>query len=90
MRSTKKIKKRKIQYGKADILPEDAFDSKETKFRVSMFIDLDVLEEIRKRAKERGLPYQTYINQYLRQTHLGSAEDDRIRQIVREELSKTG
>lgn len=90
MKSTKKTKKGKIQYRKTDLLGGDAFNPKETKFRVSMFIDLDVLEEIRKRAKEKGLPYQTYINQYLRQSHLGSEEDNRIRRIVREELSKTG
>ena len=90
MKSTKKTKKSKIKYGKMDLLGEDAFNLKETKFRVSMFIDLDVLEEIRNRAKVKGLPYQTYINQFLHETHLGSEEDNRIRRIVREELSKTG
>jgi len=53
-----------------------------------MFVDLDVLDEIRKRAKAKGLPYQTYINQYLRKTHLGSEEEERIRRIVREEMGK--
>jgi len=90
MRSTKKRTKRnRIQYGKNDLLEEGAFTPEETKFRVSMFIDLDVLNEIRRRAKDKGLPYQTYINLFLRETHLGSAEEDRIRQIVREELGKT-
>ncbi|MCM2279481.1 MAG: BrnA antitoxin family protein [Oligoflexia bacterium] len=88
MRSTKKTKRGKIQYGKTDLLDDEAFNPKETKFRVSMFIDLDVLEVVRERAKAKGLPYQTYINQYLRETHLGSEEEDRIRRIVREELSK--
>lgn len=88
MRSTKKSKRGKIQYGKEDLIGEDAFDPKETKFRVSMFIDLDVLEEIRKRARIKGLPYQTYINQYLRDAHLGDAEEERIRRIVREEIGK--
>ena len=88
MRSTKKSKRGKIQYGKEDLLGEDVFNPKETKFRVSMFIDLDILEKIRECAKSKGLPYQTYINQYLRQTHLEDAEDERIRRIVREELRK--
>lgn len=87
MKSTKKNKKKSIQYGKTDLLSEDSFNSKETKFRVSMYIDLDVLEEVRKRAKQKGLPYQTYINQYLRETHLSSAEDDRIRKLIREEIA---
>ncbi len=88
MRSTKKTKRGKIQYGKTDLLDDQAFDPRETKFRVSMFIDLDVLDEIRKRAKAKGLPYQTYINQYLREAHLGSEEEERIRRIVREEMGK--
>lgn len=87
MKSTKKNETGKIKYGKVDLLPENAFQPQETKFRVSMFIDLDVLQEIRKRAKEKGLPYQTYINQFLRQSHLGVSEDDKIRKIVREELA---
>ncbi len=85
MRSTK----RKIKYGSVE-LPDEAFESRNAKFRITMFVDLDVLDEIRKRAKAKGLPYQTYINQFLRETHLGSAEEDRIRQIVRDELAKTG
>jgi predicted DNA binding CopG/RHH family protein len=78
MKSTKKTKRGKIEYGKSDLLSDEAFNPRETKFRVSMFIDLDVLEVIRERAKSKGLPYQTYINQYLRDTHLGSEEEDRL------------
>ena len=87
MKSTRKTRNGKIQYGDKDLLGQDAFDPKGTKFRVSMYIDLDVLTEIRIRAKKKGLPYQTYINQCLRETHLGSADDERIRRIVREELA---
>ena len=89
MRSTKKKSKRNpVQHGTIDLLDENAFDPRETKFRVSMFIDLDVLTEIRKRARDKGLPYQTYINQFLREKHLGSGEEEKIRQIVRDELNK--
>ncbi|MFN7685330.1 MAG: CopG family antitoxin [Oligoflexia bacterium] len=84
----KKNKRSKIQHGKVDLLDNNAFNPKETKFRVSMFIDLDVLDEIRKRARAKGLPYQTYINQYLRESHLGSGDEERIRNIVRDELMK--
>jgi len=84
MRSTKK---KKIKYGKID-LPKEAFDTKNAKFRVTMFVDLDVLDEIRKKASKKGLPYQTYINQLLREVAIGSEEEERIRKIVREELSK--
>ncbi len=83
MKSTKK----KIKYGNVSF-PDDAFNSRETKFRVTMFLDLDVLDEIRVRAKARGLPYQTYINQLLRDLVMGQEMDERIRRIVREELDK--
>ena len=79
--------KKKIKYGTVE-LPDDAFNEKETKFRVTMFLDLDVLDEIRKRAKKNGLPYQTYINQLLRENIFGKEMDERIRKIVREELGK--
>ncbi len=85
----KSTRKKKIRYGSVS-LPEDAFNDRETKFRVTMFVDLDVLDAVRKRAKLRGLPYQTYINQLLRDSVLGSELDDRIRKIVREEISKKG
>lgn len=55
-----------------------------------MYLDLDVLDQIRKLAKSRGIPYQTFINQFLRDRVLGSDMDDHIRKIVQEELSKAG
>ena len=81
----KSTAKKKIKHGSVS-LPDDAFNPKETKFRVTMYIDLDVLDEIRKKAKKRGLPYQTHINQILRESVFGQEMDERIRQIVREEL----
>lgn len=84
MRSSKK---KNIKYGQVT-LPDEAFDPRNAKFRVTMFVDLDVLTEIRKRAKRKSLPYQTYINQALREFIFGSSEEERIRKIVREELSK--
>ena len=94
MKSTKKTSKAKAKtkkgsYGNVS-LPEDAFNNKETKFRVTMYLDLDVLDQIRKLAKDRCLPYQTYLNQHLRDTVLGSEMDEKIRSIVRQELAKTG
>ena len=79
--------KKKIKYGKVEI-PSDALDPKNAKFRVTMFIDLDVLDELRKRASKKGLPYQTYINQVLRGVTLGDEDEARIRKIVREEIRK--
>jgi len=89
MKSTKKTKTKDVTYGSVS-LPDNAFNPKETKFRVTMFMDLDVLDLIRKKAKERGLPYQTFINQSLRDLFVGDQMDSHIREIVRQELKKTG
>ncbi len=83
MKSTKKKTSKKI-----DILAEDEFDAGNGKFRVTMYVDLDVVDEIRKRAKKKHLPYQTMINQILRDLVFGGDETEKIRQIVREELAK--
>jgi len=79
--------KNKTERGKRNVLDNDEFDAKHAKFRVTMFVDLPVLETIRKEAMDKGLPYQTYINQLLRE-HVRGDEEKRIREIVRDEVSK--
>jgi predicted DNA binding CopG/RHH family protein len=79
--------KNKIEHGKKDVLDHDEFDPKHAKFRVTMFIDLPILESIRTEAKQKGLPYQTYINQLLRE-HVTGDEDNKIREIVRDEMKR--
>lgn len=69
-------------------LPPDEFEPKNVKFRVTMFVPLDVLDEIRKKAKAKDLPYQIYINQILRDVVYGDEEEKRIRKLIREELRK--
>ena len=86
MKSTKK--KIRAKAPSKNVIGSDELNAREGKFRVTMFIDLDVLDEVRKRAEQKRLPYQTFINQILRETVLGSDEIERIRKIVREELSK--
>ena len=85
----KSKKNRKIKYGKID-LPEDAFEPKYVKARITMWIGMDLLEEAKKRAASKDLPYQTYLNQVLRNAILDSTEDERVRKLIREELAKTG
>jgi predicted DNA binding CopG/RHH family protein len=87
--TSKKTKtKKKITYGKVDLLDEDEFAPENCKFRVTMFVSVPVLDEIRKLAKEKDLPYQVYINQVLRSHVFGDSDAERIRKIVREELKK--
>jgi len=82
MKSTAKIK-----YGRKRLLSKDEFDPKNGKFRVTMFVDLDVLDALRDEAKECGLPYQTHINQVLRKHVEG---DDEIEHRFKRIESKLG
>lgn len=61
----KSKKNPKIKYGKVDI-PEDAFEPKNVKARITMWIGMDVLNEVKARAQLKGLPYQTYLNQLVK------------------------
>jgi predicted DNA binding CopG/RHH family protein len=83
---------KKIKTGKVEIGP-DEFNSKKGKFRVNMFVDLDVVDEIRRIAAKRHIPYQTLINQKLREILMNeqSLEDRlaRIEEIVLKKRSGT-
>ena len=59
-------------------LPPEAFEDRRTKVKISMYVDLDVLDHFKARASD-GRPYQTQINSELRrimdeeQTEAGDA-----------------
>ena len=57
---------KKVKTGKVEI-GADEFNPKKGKFRVNMFVDLDVIDAIRKRAADEHMPYQTWINRKLRE-----------------------
>jgi len=72
---------KKIKTGNVEIDP-DEFDPKNGKFRVNMFVDLDVVDEIRRVAAKRNVPYQTLINQKLREVFLSEATlEERVTQL---------
>lgn len=61
-----KIKKTKM--GKApELLSNEDVNPENIKIRVNMFMDLDVVEHFRKLSRNKGLGYQTLINQALRE-----------------------
>ena len=64
MRSTKKATK-KIEYGSVET-PVGFDDPKNHKVRVTMWLDGDLLQELKKRAGEVGAGYQTYTQKLLR------------------------
>ncbi len=57
--------KNKIVYGKVEI-PAEAFESKNVKERITIFLDEDVVNAFRAQAKVTGEGYQTLINKALR------------------------
>jgi hypothetical protein len=79
---------KKIKTGNVEIGP-DEFNPKKGKFRVNMFVDLDVVDEIRKAAAKRHIPYQTLINQKLREVFLSEESiEDRVARIENIVLKK--
>jgi uncharacterized protein (DUF4415 family) len=70
-------KNKKIKYGKVDLIPDDAFEPKNVKERVTMFVDQDVVNEFRKWASQMpGGKYQTLMNQALRRFAFGAEENE--------------
>lgn len=59
-------KTKKISYGKVEI-PEEAFDPKNVKERITIMIDQDILDAYRANAKKTGDKYQSLINRTLRE-----------------------
>lgn len=79
---------KKIKTGKVEVGP-DEFNPKKGKFRVNMFVDLDLVDEIRKVAGKRNIPYQTLINQKLRELFMNEQSiEDRIARIEEIVLKK--
>jgi uncharacterized protein (DUF4415 family) len=61
------MKTNKLKYSKKDKLVEDEFDKKNTKIRITTFIDIDLIEKLKEEAMQTGKKYQTLLNEKLRQ-----------------------
>jgi uncharacterized protein (DUF4415 family) len=55
----------------------DEFSPKYAKFRVTMWMDVDLLDAVRKRAAADGMKYQPWINKKLREMMLSEARIER-------------
>jgi len=64
-------KKNEVLYGKKDLIEGD-LPPQEAKIKVTIYLDGDLLLEIRRRAKKTGKKYQTFINESLRERFLDS------------------
>jgi uncharacterized protein (DUF4415 family) len=89
MKSTNK--KKGIRYGNIEI-PDEAFKTQNVKLKVTAYLDLDIVQELKKEALKTGSKYQTLMNQKLRDTIFGKTIDpalrDAIVNIVRQEIAK--
>ena len=59
-------KAKKIKYGKVSI-PEESLLPQNVKERITIFLDQDVLDAFREKAKASGDKYQSLINRTLRE-----------------------
>lgn len=58
--------KKKLNYGKKDVLDADEFDPKYAKVSISIRIDGPVLQAVKAAADEKGVKYQSLINSTLK------------------------
>lgn len=72
---------KKIKYGKKDLLGSDTFNPKTAKERITIWLDEEVLDIFREKAKEESTKYQTLINQVLRQSAFKPSLVERIEQL---------
>ncbi len=83
--------KSKLQFGKANLLPEEILPRDES-VRISIVMEGDLLDAIKAQAREAGKPYQRVMKEALRQHFIGPVIDGElirtIRKIVRDELKK--
>lgn len=90
-----KSKSADIKPGKYN-LEKDEFAPRNTKVRITTFIDGDILESLKDLAKTKGIKYQTALNTILRNyfeikpSKNKSLSEAMVRKIVREEIKKVG
>jgi len=56
--------------------PREAFEDRNTKVKITMYLDLDILNHFKQRAAETQVPYQTQINTELRRIMEAERVDD--------------
>lgn len=82
------IKNKKITYGKVDV-PEEAFDPRNIKERITIMVDQDVLDEYRLKAQKTGDKYQSLINRTLREA-LEKPELEKRIEKLEQKMKKLG
>ena len=81
-------KNKKIKYGEIDI-PEEAFDPKNVKERITIMLDQDTLDAYRKKAAKAGDKYQSLINRTLREALARPELEERV-EVLERKIKKLG
>ncbi len=80
------MSKKKMNFGKKDVLASDELDMKKAKIRITTMIDMKIYDELKKEAEALGIGYQTLINKILRQ-HAGIEPENPVEKLL-EEINK--
>lgn len=73
--------KKRTNPGKTDLIEDDAFDPKNAKERITIWIDEEIIDGFRQRAKEEGTKYQSLINRALRESLKQPSLAERVRRL---------
>lgn len=79
-----KSENKKIKYSKNDRLNESFLDPKNQRHKITMWIDGDLLEELKKRAEDVGAGYQTFIHKILKESTQKENLEQRISKLEQE------
>jgi uncharacterized protein (DUF4415 family) len=67
----------------------ERFKNRDVKVAVTARLDQDVIHWLRKESEKVALPYQTFMNSILKQAmNKSNLTEDRVKELIREELSK--
>ena len=80
-------RKKDIQFGKKDLLAEDEFDPKYGKERITIFVDQQVVDAFRKKAKDTGEKYQALMREALKESVFGPDKSDLERRLAKVEAA---
>ena len=81
------IRKKDVKYGKKDLLVEDEFDPKYGKERISIMLDMQVVDAFREKAENEGKKYQVLIREILKNYIFGNKEKEIEKRLSRVEAA---
>jgi len=83
-------RKKDVQFGSKNLLENDEFDSEHGKQRISLMLDIQVIEAFKNLAKKEGKKYQVLIRDTLRKTVFNKKNDieNRLKELEKAVFKK--